>query len=69
MGHPDKAVNGEFDFLSRNGASLSGREWRAEWSSGFDSKRYPDEVYDELVARGLELSDTDFDVLGAWKDG
>lgn len=59
----------EFDFRSRNGAPLSGPEWRAEWSSGFDTERYPDEVYEELVARGSELSDADFEVLGAWKDG
>jgi hypothetical protein len=59
----------EFDFRSRNRAPLSGPEWRAEWSSGFDTKRYPDEVYKELVARGSELSDADFELLGGWKDG
>ena len=48
---------------------MSGPEWRAEWSCGFDTKRYPDEVYEELVARGSELSGADFEVLGAWKDG
>lgn len=64
-----KAVKSEFDFRSRNEAPLSGAEWRAKWLRGFDTKTYPDEVYEELVARGSELSDADFEVLGAWKDG
>lgn len=59
----------KFDFRSRNGAPLSSLEWQTEWASGFDAKRYPDEVCEELAARGAALPDGDFDVLGAWKDG
>ena len=40
-----------------------------KWASEFNSEKFPDDVYRELVARGAELSDADFDVLGAWKDG
>jgi len=64
----DKAM-GLFTFQSRTGASASPLEWLTKWSARFDSAKYPEDVYQELVARATKLSDADFDVLGAWKDG
>lgn len=58
-----------FAFQSQGGASMSPSEWLTTWSSEFDTARYPEDVYQELVAKATELSDADFDVLGAWKDG
>jgi hypothetical protein len=58
-----------FAFESRGGASVLPSQWLMTWSSEFNSEKFPEDVYQELVARGAELSDADFDVLGAWKDG
>jgi hypothetical protein len=46
---------------------VSPSEWLTTWSCKFDTARFPD-VYRELAAGAMELSDADFDVLGAWKD-
>ena len=58
-----------FAFESRGGASVLPSQWLTTWCSEFNSEKFPADVYQELVANGAELSDADFDVLGAWKDG
>jgi len=58
-----------FFFRSARGEIVSPTQWVADWASRFDNKKFPEDVYQELIARGPELSDADFDVLGAWKDG
>jgi len=58
-----------FFFLSARGENVSPTEWVADWAPLFESEKYPEDVYNELIARGPELSDADLDVLGAWKDG
>jgi len=58
-----------FAFESRGGASVLPSQWLTTWSSRFDSEKFPEDVYQELVEKGAELSDADFDVFGAWKDG
>jgi hypothetical protein len=58
-----------FAFQSRRGAMVSPSDWLTAWSSEFDTAKFPEDVYQELVATGMELLDEEFDVLGAWKDG
>jgi hypothetical protein len=58
-----------FVFRSDRGEDVSAAKWLEIWASKFDNEKYPEDAYKELVASGLELSDADFDVLGAWKDG
>jgi hypothetical protein len=58
-----------FFFRSGRGEIVSPIQWVADWASRFDSKKYPEDIYQELIARGPELADADFEVLGAWKDG
>ena len=58
-----------FFFRSARGEIVSPTQWVADWAPRFESEKYPEDVYRELIARGPELSDSDFDVLGAWKDG
>jgi hypothetical protein len=58
-----------FMFRSAQGEGVSPAHWVASWSSKFDTTKYPEDVYRELVARGSGLLAAGFDVLGAWKDG
>jgi hypothetical protein len=58
-----------FAFESRGGASVLPSQWLMTWAAQFNPQKFPEDVYLELVARGTELSDADFEVLGAWKDG
>ena len=58
-----------FVFRSDRGEGVSAAKWLEIWASKFDNEKYPEDAYKELVASGLGLSDADFDVLGAWKDG
>lgn len=58
-----------FFFRSTRGEIVSSTQWVADWAPLFKSEKYPEDAYRELIARGPELSDADFDVLGAWKDG
>ena len=58
-----------FAFESRSGATVLPSQWLTAWCCEFNSDKFPEDVYQELVATGSELSDADFDVLGAWKDG
>jgi hypothetical protein len=58
-----------FAFQSPGGTILSPSEWLTTWSFKFQSEKFPGNVYRELVTRGMELSGSDFEVLGAWKDG
>ena len=60
---------GSFDFQSSSGYRVDPATWVETWSSKFDNRKYPEDCYEELVANGLKLSDVDFDILGAWKDG
>jgi len=60
---------GTFDFRSSSGDTVDPARWVETWSLKFDSKKYPEDCYEELVRNGLNLSDADFDVRGAWKDG
>jgi hypothetical protein len=58
-----------FAFESRTGARVLPSQWLMTWSSAFNPEKFPEDVYLELIAMGAELSDADFEVLGAWKDG
>lgn len=58
-----------FDFRSSSGDAVDPAKWVEAWSLKFDSQKYPEDCYEELVRNGMNLSDADFDVLGAWKDG
>jgi hypothetical protein len=58
-----------FAFQSRRGESVTPSEWLRSWSSEFDAVKFPEDVYQELVERGMELSDEEYNILGAWKDG
>jgi hypothetical protein len=59
----------EFVFRSARGEDVSPTRWVAIWSSRFDGAKFPEDVYQELVLKGSDLTSADFDVLGAWKDG
>ncbi len=59
----------EFGFRSPSGEAISAAQWVAIWSAKFDSTIYPEDIYRELVATGLELSDAEFEIVGAWKEG
>jgi len=58
-----------FEFQSPHRERISPAQWVAAWSTRFNTNKYPEGVYRELVEKGIGLSDADFEVLGAWKDG
>jgi hypothetical protein len=58
-----------FEFQSPRRERISPAQWVARWSARFDTDKFPEDVYRELVEKGLGLSNADFDVFGAWKDG
>lgn len=58
-----------FQFRSPRNQQVSALQWLATWSLRFDTEKFPEEVYRELLDKGLALIDADIEILGAWKDG
>ncbi|MBI4480752.1 MAG: hypothetical protein HY651_12085 [Acidobacteria bacterium] len=55
-------------FLNRDGTVTSPAEWLEMWLKGYPD-RYPEAVYNDLIARSAVLRRRDFERMGAWKDG
>lgn len=46
-----------FEFQSPRRERISPAQWVARWSARFDTDKFPEDVYRELVEKGLGLSE------------
>ncbi|HEV2177061.1 MAG TPA: hypothetical protein VGW33_07640 [Terriglobia bacterium] len=58
----------QFDFRLLNGDATTPESWLNCWSSLY-SQTYDEPVYNYLVKKTTNMTERDFQTLGAWKDG